>query len=226
MRGWRRHFISTRQVTRTTWKVRVAAILFVALAVMATRRLWEAEIVQSLQCVDDVTASDVIVVENFDPHYLVFERAAALEKAGIAPMVLVPVRAAPPPPWMLNHVAKGFAEVMARQARLDRWEIIPVKEIEPISLNAATQIRDELARRRMKSVTVVTPGLRSRRSSLVNQAVLGGAGMRVHCAPVFGDASSSRWTDTWHGIQNVGEEFLKLQYYRFYVLPFKARTRA
>jgi len=27
------------------------------------------------------------------------------------------------------------------------------------------------------------------------------------------------WTREWHGIQSVVEEWLKLQYYRLYVLP-------
>jgi hypothetical protein len=31
------------------------------------------------------------------------------------------------------------------------------------------------------------------------------------------------WAQSWHGIQGVSEQFLKLQYYRFYVLPFVAR---
>jgi len=40
----------------------------------------------------------------------------------------------------------------------------------------------------------------------------------VRCDPVFGRATPERWSNTWHGIQSVAEEFVKLQYYRFYVL--------
>ena len=29
------------------------------------------------------------------------------------------------------------------------------------------------------------------------------------------------WTESWHGIQEVVEQWLKLQYYRLYVLPFR-----
>jgi hypothetical protein len=43
-------------------------------------------------------------------------------------------------------------------------------------------------------------------------------GIKVHCVPVFGQKSPANWTKTWHGIQDVTEQFLKLQYYRFYVL--------
>jgi hypothetical protein len=54
--------------------------------------------------------------------------------------------------------------------------------------------------------------------------VLGDHGMRVGCDPVFGETHPENWTHTWHGIQSVGEQFLKLQYYRFYVLPFVFRS--
>jgi hypothetical protein len=30
----------------------------------------------------------------------------------------------------------------------------------------------------------------------------------------------NNWTQTWHGIQDVVEQWLKLQYYRLWVLPF------
>ena len=45
------------------------------------------------------------------------------------------------------------------------------------------------------------------------------AGTQLSCVPVFGSTTPQRWTATWHGIQGVVEEFLKLQYYRFYVIP-------
>jgi hypothetical protein len=145
--------------------------------------------------------------------------SAPLEQAGIAPRTLVPVEASGDPD-MANPVSRAVAEVMARQARLENWGIVLVREAEPISLNVASQVRDRLARDRVTSLVVVTSGFRSRRSSLVYQAVLGDAGTQVHCSPVFGRATPERWIDTWHGIQQVGEEWVKLQYYRFYVLPF------
>jgi hypothetical protein len=36
--------------------------------------------------------------------------------------------------------------------------------------------------------------------------------------PVLGEKTAKNWTKTWHGIQDVTEQWLKLQYYRFYVL--------
>jgi hypothetical protein len=215
----RRHFFYKTESVKTTWKLRLAALALAILTGVLTRGFWAPQIARSLVCVEDLTPSDVLLVENFTPNYLLFERAAALESARIAPRTLVPVEASHDPK-LAGLVSWGIAELMARQARLSDWEIVVIKETEPISLNAAGQIRDRLARDQITSLTVVTSGFRSRRSFLVYRAVLANAGTQVRCAPVFGRATPERWTETWHGIQQVTEEFLKLQYYRFYVLPF------
>jgi hypothetical protein len=225
MRAWRRHFFYTKESVRTTWKLRVGTLIVVILIAAVTRGFWTARLARSLVCTGEVAPSDMIVVENFDPNYLVFERAAALQKAGLAPRALVPVQASRDGE-VANPVSRGIAELMARQARMGTWEIIPIREVEPISINAASQIRDLLAREHVSSVIVVTPGFRSRRTSLVYHTVLHDAGTQVYCAPVFGRTTPERWTATWHGIQDVTEEFLKLQYYRFYVIPFLFRTPA
>ncbi len=218
----RRHFFYTKNSIKTTWKLRVAMLVVVILTGALTRGFWVSQIGRSLVCAEDLSPSHVILVENFDPNYLLYERAAELEKAGIAPKTLVPVEASSDPK-VANPVSLGVAEVMARQARLKDWEIILIREIEPISLNAAVQIRDRFTRDHIKSLVVVTSGFRSRRSSLVYRSVLDD-GTQVHCEPVFGQTTPKRWTETWHGIQQVAEEFLKLQYYRFYVLPFISRS--
>jgi hypothetical protein len=178
-------------------------------------------------CADEVGRSDVILVENFDPNYLVFERAAALEDAGLSTRVVVPTAASGNEPDSIDSVSRGIAELMTRLARVRNATIIPVHDKEPITLNAAYQIRDVLTRERLTSVIVVAPALRSRRSSLVYRAVLAPAGIQVHCVPVMGEHTPETWTATWHGIQDVIEQFIKLQYYRFYVLPLsRARSRA
>jgi len=222
MGTWRRHFFYTRESIRTTWKFRIGMLIVVIFIGALTSGLWIGQIGRSLVCAPDLAPSDVILVENFDPSYILFERAAALQKAGLAPRILVPVQASPDPA-VANPVSKGIAEVMARQARIGAWAMIPIREIEPISLNAAFQIRDHLAREHVKSLVVVTRGFRSRRSSLVYRALLDDGGTQVRCDPMFGRTTPERWTDSWHGIQEVVEEFLKLQYYRFYVIPFLFR---
>jgi hypothetical protein len=222
MGTWRRHFFYRKESIRTTWKLRLGILIVLILIGALTRGFWAARIGQSLVCARDLAPSDVILIENFDPNYLLFERAAALEKAGFAPRALVPVQVFPEFPTV-NPISKGIAEVMARQARLEAWGVIPIREFEPISLNAASQIRAYLAREQVKSVTVVTTGFRSRRTLLIYRAVLSDGSVQVRCDPVFGQMTPERWTGTWHGIQQVTEEFLKLQYYRFYVLPFSSR---
>jgi hypothetical protein len=223
MREWRRHFFYTKASIRTTWKLRVATLIVVILTGVLTRGFWAAEIGRSLVCTGELAPSDMILLENFDPNYLVFARTAALQKAGFARRALVPVKAFGEPE-VANPVSKGIAELMARQALMGGWAIIPVWEPEPISLNVASQVRDHLAKEHIKSLIIVAPGFRSRRSSLVYHAMLDELGTRVYCAPVFGPTTPERWTKTWHGIQEVTEEFLKLQYYRFYVLPFLSRN--
>ena len=146
-----------------------------------------------------------------------FERAAALQRADIASRIFVPVqvdgkRGGP------NIISKGLADLMARVAHIPGFEVIPMDEVEPISLNAARQIRDYLTNEHVRSVIVVTPGFRSSRSFLVYNTVLSPAGINVGCVPVFGLTDRNNWTKTWHGIQDVALQFMKLQYYRFYVL--------
>jgi uncharacterized SAM-binding protein YcdF (DUF218 family) len=216
--GWRRHFFYTKESVKTTWKLRATILVVVIIAGVLTHGFWVTQIGRSLVCAEDLVPSDAILVENFDPSYPVFERAAALERAGIAPRILVPVESSGEP-GVANVFSGGLAELMARRARLRNWEVIPITGIEPISLNAAAQIRDHLVANPIKSLIVVTPGFRSRRSSLVYRAVLGDVGVHVHCVPVFVTQNPDRWTDTWHGVEAVGEQFVKLQYYRFYVLP-------
>jgi hypothetical protein len=215
--NWQRHFFSRQESVRTTWKLRLAILTLGILLVSVTRGVWTRWIGHSLVCREAIGHSDVIMVENFTPNYLLFERAAALHTAGFAPRILVPTPAAHDP-MSPNSVSRGFVEVMARVARMPEPEILPIQITEPISLHAAYQIRDFLTTAHLRSVIVVTSGFRSQRASLIYQAVLDPAGIRVYCVPVFGQKTPANWSKTWHGMLEVAEQFLKLQYYRFYVL--------
>ena len=140
--------------------------------------------------------------------------------AGLAARVLVPVSTGSDTSKP-NAVALGTAELMASLARLGPFEIVPIREVEPISLNAARDMLRFIERERIGSVIVVSPLFRSRRSALVYGATLGRAGITVRCEPVRGRRGVETWTESWHGIQDVAEQWLKLQYYRLYVLPFR-----
>ena len=217
--NWQRIFFYRKESLRTTWTLRLSLLLAGILAAFATRTFWTAQIGESLACREQIPGrSDALLVENFDLNYLVFERAAALERSGLSARVLVPAQVSRQDPEDLNLVSKRIAEVMAGVARLRHIELIPIQEKEPISLNAAYQIRDFLIGENLRSLVVVTPGFRSRRSFLVYESVLAPAGIAVSCVPVFGAKTAGNWASTWHGIQEVALQFLKLQYYRFYVL--------
>jgi len=217
---WTRHLVYRAEHTRTTWKLRLGLLTLVVVGLWLTAGWWTEAIGRGLVCDASVGPSDAILVENFDPDYLLFERARNLRRAGVAARVLVPVHT-DPGTQEPNDVAIGIAEVMARISRIGAIEVIPISQVEPISLNAARDVQRFLDREHIRSVRVVTPLFRSRRSELVYAATLGRAGVTVRCEPVQGSRGVGTWTRSWHGIQEVGEQWLKLQYYRLYVLPFR-----
>jgi hypothetical protein len=185
------------------------------------REVWILWVGQSLVCPETIARSELILVENFDPDYLVYEQAAALQRAGYARKVLIPVHVSTKPgqpdkrPYVMS---RGLAELMSKLVMIREPTILPFQTNEPISLNAALQLRDYLLNEQLQSVIVVTPMFRSMRSDLVYQAVLVPAGIRVYCVPAAGLETPKNWTKSWHDIQEVTEQFLKLLFYRFYVL--------
>jgi hypothetical protein len=216
---WRRHFLYRTVRTRTTWRFRIGLVALLLVAVWLTRGWWSVAVAHSLVCDANGAPSDAILIENFDPDYLLFERATRLRRSGAAPRVLVPMPAADssdPSP-----VSLGTAQVMANIAHLGPMESVPIREVEPISLNAARDVLRFLQQEHIQSVIVVSPLFRSKRSALVYEATVGRAGIAVRCEPVGGTQSVHTWTQTWHGIQNVLQQWLKLEYYRLYVLPFR-----
>jgi hypothetical protein len=222
---WTRHFVYRTEHTRTTWKFRIGFVALAVFAVWLTRGWWTVAVARSLVCQANSAPSDAILVENFDPDYVVFKRAAQLRMGGLAARVLVPVATEPGTPDP-SAVALGTAEVMAKVARLGTMDIVPIGNVEPISLNAGRDVLRFIERERIHSVIVVSPLFRSRRSALVYGATLGGAGVTVRCEPVQEAPDVNTWTLTWHGVQAVAEQWVKLQYYRVYVLPFRMDRRA
>lgn len=221
---WTRHLVYRAERMRTTWKLRLGALAFVITALCLTSGSWTRGIARSLVCDASRAPSDAILVDNLEPDYLLFERAAQMRRAGLASRVLVPIQA-DPGTHNPNDVALGIAQVMVTIARLGDTEIVPTREVEPITLNAARDVQRFLEQQHVRSVILVTPLFRSRRSALVYAATLGAAGIAVRCEPVQGPRGVNTWTRSWHGIQNVVEQWLKLQYYRLYVLPFFSPSR-
>jgi uncharacterized SAM-binding protein YcdF (DUF218 family) len=170
-----------------------------------------------LTCQEHLNPADAILIDNFDQKYLLFERAASLYNSHYSSRVLVPTSSSEDPEAATLEMA--IADVMIRIARLKSAEIVPVRQqLEPISLNVAYQIRDYLSAQHIRSVLVVTSGFRARRTGLIYKAILGEAGVAAFCVPVFGTTTPDNWTHTWHGMQEVALEFLKLNYYRILLL--------
>jgi hypothetical protein len=213
---WQRHFFYRKQTIKTTWKLRLSVIAITALALYASRGLWSVWIGESLTCRADETPSDALLIENFDLEYLVFQRAAELQRAGGAKRALVPVQTLQN--GKPSRVMMEVAQVMANVARIEKIEIIPIVHKEPITLNAARQIRDFLLDEKLASVTVVSPSFRSYRSLLIYNSVFDPSGIRVRCVPTYSHGTPQTWTQSMHGIQEVVLQVGKLLYYRFYVL--------
>jgi hypothetical protein len=201
-------------VTRARQVAAIAGICAVVLYVSSDH--WFVAIGRALIC-DESANGGTIVIDNLNYEYWSFRESADLQRRGLASTVLVTAIAN-----QEGEVATAAMEVtnaFARVARLSQWEIIPIREKEPISLNAAYQVRDFLLRRHITSVTLVSPALRSRRSDLIYRSVLGERGVATSCVPVPGTTTPDNWTRTWHGIQDVSLQFLKLQYYRLWMMP-------
>ena len=222
-RRWTRYVIYRAERTKTTWKFRFAVLVFIGVAVWFTRPWWTVAVAQSLVCNAPSAASDALVVENFDSNYLTFERAARLRRDGIASRVLVPVPA-DPNTHEANAVGAHLSNTLLELARLDGAILIPVREVEPIELNTARSVLRFVNAEHIRSIVVVSPLFRSRRAALVYQATLGAAGIAVTCEPVAEVRTVNTWTHSWHGIQDVMEQWVKLQYYRIYVLPFRSQS--
>jgi hypothetical protein len=140
----------------------------------------------------------------------------------VSQRVLVPV-ASDPTSFRLKNVERLLTQTLVDAARLGHVELIPMRVVEPVSLNAVLDILPYLQRTGGRRIVVVTPLFRSRRTALVYDHVLSPAEITVLCdhGPNF---RTNTWLHTWHGVQNVAEQWVKLQYYRLYVLPLAYTT--
>lgn len=216
----RQYFFYRRESLKTTWTFRLLVIAGTVLLLVLTRGWWEPSIAASLVCGEEAVTSDAILIENLEPEYLLFERSTQLLREGLASRVFVTVPASWNSPQP-NLVTVEVVRVNARVAQLPAPEIITVQPVEPISLSVAQQVRDYFVAQNIRSVLIVSTGFRSRRTTELHRKVFGDAGIRSSCVPVVDPRSIVGWARTWHGVQGVALEFIKLQYYRFYVMPFR-----
>lgn len=216
-RKWRKFIWRRKEVLRTTWRFRLVAGAAVLLLLLAAHRPILTAVGRSLIHSDPAVASDAIVLEHYDPDYLIFERAREVRESGLAQRVLVPCQTFGGP-TNLNAVSAGIIDVMTRVSRLEDTERIPLNSQEPYTLNTARAVADYLVAQDINSVIVVSPSFRSNRSFLVYKSVLDPLDIAVTCVPSRGTVGPDNWWKTTHGVQCVGLEFGKLWYYRLFVL--------
>jgi hypothetical protein len=219
--SWARWFVTKKEVVKTTWAFKAALTVALVLGVYLTGPLWARAVAESLVCgqTEHRDRVDAILIDDFETDYLLFERARHLREAGLSSKVIAPVNVLAN--GSISPVSEAVVDVLARQARVGNVNTVPIGNREPISLNAAFRIKQFVTENGIRSVTVVTPAFRSERSMMIYRAVLEPAGVSAQCVPVFGGRTQDNWTRTWHGIQDVALQFAKLQYYRWYVLPFR-----
>ena len=179
-----------------------------------TRGLWIPAVGWSLVCQGNVEKSQAILIENLDIDYLVFERTGELQRNGYGDRVIIPVQCSQKDESKLNAASKEIAEGLSRLACLQDSKLVPVSKKEPISYNVAVQIGEKLERDGIKSIILVSPGFRSRRDFLIYEKVLSKRGVKIYCVPVFGSRIPENWINSWHGVQEIILQSIKLLYYR------------
>ena len=197
-------------------RVAVLGVVCVITAVISRDRVFTF-IGRSLVCEDAPRQRDAVLIDNFDYEYGLFRLGAELQRDGLATRVIVPITS--PDGHAALAAATEVAVVFSRMAGLKHWDIVTAEHREPISLTTAGRVRDYLVKERIPAVTLVSAWFRSRRSALIYETVLKGSGISMRCMPVYGGSTPQNWSRSWHGVQEVVEQFGKLQYYRFWVLP-------
>lgn len=122
---------------RTTWKLRllVAGLLFILTA--GTRGWWAPLVGWGLVSDTGVGNPDLILLDNLDLDYQLFERAARLMQSGVGTAVLIPVFTSRQDSATPEEFSLEIVKAMCRVAHLESAQVIPITAIEPITLNAA-----------------------------------------------------------------------------------------
>lgn len=215
---WHRQLVYRATNHRTTWKLRLLMAVLLLGLLITTSGWWIPALGWSLVCSSVIEKPDLILIDNLDSDYLLFEKAADMKRRGTCNRVLIPVMAAGQDTEKPCLVALGIADLMIRLTRLEGVEIFPITEAEPITLNMARQVGDYLKGGDVRTVLILTPGFKSRRIHLIFSKVLGKAGIETYCLPVWGSHRPANWASSCHGIQEVFLQYAKLAYYRLWVL--------
>ena len=176
MRFCRKHFIVRITTWKTTWKLRLLLFLLLGIIFFLFKGFFLEQMAASLVCVPGSTSVDAVIIENFDPNYLLFEAVSTLKREGLEAAVYVPVKFNRDRSGA-NLVSEGTARLLASLSRVGEYELIMIDEKEPIRLNAARQVREYLSGKGYRSVLLVSSGFCSRRSLMVYRRVFNESGM-------------------------------------------------
>ena len=126
--AWTRHFISDRSVSPRRGNLRLGYGGRTGRRTSGRRAPGGRLPRPQPRPASSVSVSDTILLENFDPDYVQFERATHSGKAAWRPESLSP--SVPDGDGQPNTVALGIARVMAQIAHLDDMQVVPIREIE------------------------------------------------------------------------------------------------
>jgi len=211
-------FFYKAEVVKTTWKLRITLLVFLMIFCLVTGRFWLLLVGRSLIHEDELAPSDVIVVENFEgPFFEGLSRAVRLQEEGFSPRILV-LRLLPRESGFSSTLLEQIWDSYCHAVGIHDPEIVAVKQVEPITFNIAQQLASTLEKTTIRSAILITGVFHSNRSCLTYQEVLEPLGIEIRCLPVSSVTDPDHWWQTSHDALYVVEEFLKLQYYRLFVL--------
>lgn len=215
---WQSQIVYRTTCYRTTWRFRLLVLALILFLSLATRGWWVPAIGWSLVYNSPIERPDLILIDNLDTEYFLFKKAADFQQQGSGAGVLIPVCAWAQDPGKPAPVARETAEIMIRMAGVKSAELLVIQGSEPITLNTARQVGDFLKGTNVKTILILTSGFKSKRLHLIFDRVLSELGIHAYCLPVWGAHRPETWAATWHGIQEVFLQHIKLAYYRAVIL--------
>jgi hypothetical protein len=181
---------------------------------------------------DALERADLILVEmTVLPSPDALEHAASLYRQGYAPRIAVTrytdSRRLTDGGVELPKSLDKMLQIYWADAGLDgsAVESIPITVIDPVTLNSARQVAEYCRSQGIARVIIVPSRYHSRRSTLSYRRYMAPLGIELRSAPPAGGLRPDNWWRTKDGVLAITQEYVKLLYYRTFVLPW-ARLEA
>jgi len=98
------------------------------------------------------------------------------------------------------------------------YKKIPIEPKDPITLNLARQVFEYLKPKGYKRIILISESYHSYRSKLAFEKVFENSGIQVSAIPAELGITKDNWWKTDSGLSTTFSEFIKLIYYRLFVL--------